>query len=213
MLEIKGKKILILAPHTDDAEFGMGGSIAKFIEDGNTVYSAAFSACKHSVLSAFPEDILVREVKEASQVLGIAENNLFLFEYDVRTFSHHRQAILDDIIRLRETLKPDVVFIPSLQDVHQDHKVVAEEGRRAFKFGTLLSYELPWNNFSFGNACFVILEDRHIATKEKAIQAYKSQAHRIYASSDFARSLARTRGVQINNNFAECFEIVRLVLQ
>lgn len=213
MLELKGKKILILAPHTDDAEFGMGGSIAKFIEDGNTLYSAAFSACKHSVLSAFPEDILVREVKEASKVLGIEENNLFLFEYDVRTFSHHRQAILDDIIQLRESLKPDVIFIPSLQDVHQDHKVIAEEGRRAFKFGTVLSYELPWNNFSFGNACFVILEDRHIATKEKAIQAYKSQAHRIYASPDFARSLARTRGVQINNNFAECFEIVRFVLQ
>lgn len=213
MLEIKGKKILILAPHTDDAEFGMGGSIAKFIEDGNTVYSAAFSACKHSVLSEFPEDILVTEVKEASSILGIAEQNLYLFEYDVRTFSANRQSILDAIISLRETLKPDVVFIPSLLDVHQDHKVIAEEGRRAFKFGTLLSYELPWNNFSFGNTCFVILEDRHILAKERAIKAYKSQAHRIYASPDFARSLARTRGVQINNNFAECFEIVRLVLQ
>jgi LmbE family N-acetylglucosaminyl deacetylase len=213
MLEFKEKKILILAPHTDDAEFGMGGSIAKFIEDGNTVYSAAFSACKHSVLSDFPEDILVREVKEASYRLGIEEKNLFLFEYDVRTFSSHRQSILDAIIQLRETLRPDVVFIPSLLDVHQDHKVIAEEGRRAFKFGTVLSYELPWNNFSFGNTCFIILDDRHIEAKEQAILAYKSQAHRIYSSPDFARSLARTRGVQINNTFAECFEIVRLVLQ
>lgn len=212
MLEIKNKKILVIAPHTDDAEFGMGGAIAKFIEDGNTVYCAAFSACQQSVLSSFPADILITEVKEASGILGIKPENLYLFEYDVRTFNFHRQAILDDIIGLREKLAPDIVFIPSTNDVHQDHGVIAEESIRAFKFSSILSYEIPWNNFRFSNTCFILLHENHVAKKAKAVETYKSQAHRKYASAAFVQALARTRGVQINSDFAECFEIVRLIM-
>ena len=52
------QKILILAPHTDDGEFGCGASINKWVEEGKEVYYATFSACKQSVLPQFPEDIL-----------------------------------------------------------------------------------------------------------------------------------------------------------
>ena len=34
---LRAKKILVLAPHTDDAEFGCGGAIAKFIKEGKEV--------------------------------------------------------------------------------------------------------------------------------------------------------------------------------
>lgn len=212
MLEIKGKKILVLAPHTDDAEFGMGGTIAKFVENGNEVFCAAFSACRKSIAPVFPDDILITEVKQASAVLGVKPEHLFLYEYDVRTFNHHRQEILDDIIALREKLTPDMVFIPSLNDVHQDHKVVAEEGVRAFKFSSVLCYELPWNNFTFTNTCFVLLKKEHVTLKINAVASFKSQAHRNYANANFISSLATTRGVQINSQFAECFEIVRLLV-
>lgn len=202
-------RILILAPHTDDAEFGMGGTISKFVKEGHEVHCAAFSACRQSVRPEFPEDILITEVRKASAILGVKEHNLHLFEYDVRTFSAHRQQILDDIISLRETLKPDLIFIPSLNDVHQDHKVIAEEGVRAFKQFSLLCYELPWNNIIFTNTCYSILEKDHVEMKVKAVEQYRSQAHRAYAAPDYIRSLARTRGIQIGRDFAECFEIVR----
>jgi LmbE family N-acetylglucosaminyl deacetylase len=205
------KKILILAPHTDDAEFGMGGTISRLIEENNEVHCAAFSACEQSILPDFPKDILIREVKAASAALGVSSEKLHLFNYDVRTFSFHRQAILDDIIELRTLIQPDIVFIPSLKDVHQDHIVIAEEGRRAFKFSTLLSYELPWNQFTFSSSCFFTLELRHVEKKVESIALYKSQSHRKYSNAEFIRALAKTRGVQINTEFAECFETVRLV--
>ena len=56
-MQIKCKRILILAPHTDDGEFGCGGTISKYIEEGVEVYYAAFSACQQSVLKEFPSDI------------------------------------------------------------------------------------------------------------------------------------------------------------
>lgn len=208
MLENKNR-ILILAPHTDDAEFGMGGTIAKLIRSGKEVYCAAFSACKQSVKKDLPEDVLVDEVKKASAILGVKRENLILFEFNVRTFNKYRQEILDCILELREKIKPDLIFIPSLNDIHQDHKVIAEEGVRAFKKNTLLCYELPWNNLTFTNTCFSLLSKTEVDLKINAVLEYKSQAHREYASADFILALAKTRGTQIGAEFAECFEIVR----
>ena len=209
---VKKSKILVLAPHTDDGEFGCGGTIAKFIEEGHDVYYAAFSACQQSVLPQFPSDILITEVKEATRILGIKPEKLILFDYDVRTFGYHRQEILDDLIKLRTEINPDLVFIPTITDIHQDHHTIAEEGLRAFKFSSILSYELPWNNFSFTTSSFIHLSEENIKTKVMALSAYQSQAHRPYSDEDFIRSLARTRGVQIGTRYAEAFEIIRWII-
>ncbi|AEA44176.1 PIG-L deacetylase family protein [Fluviicola taffensis] len=206
------KRVLVLAPHTDDGEFGCGGTIAKFIEEGHEVTYAAFSACQQSVLPQFPSDILITEVKAATKVLGIKPDNLLLFDYDVRTFGYHRQEILDDLIKIRADFKPDLILMPDLQDVHQDHATVATEGLRAFKFSSILSYELPWNNLSFTTSSFVHLDERHVQTKVNALKEYQSQAHRPYSDEDFLRSVARTRGVQIGTKYAEAFNIVRWII-
>ena len=208
----KKKRILVLAPHTDDGEFGCGGTITKFINEGHEVYYAAFSACQQSVLPQFPSDILITEVKEATSILGIKPSNLILFDYDVRTFGYQRQDILDDLIKLRADIQPELIFMPTITDVHQDHHTIAEEGMRAFKFNSILSYELPWNNFSFSTSSFVHLSENDIQTKVNALQAYQSQAHRPYSDEDFIRSLARTRGVQIGTKYAEAFELVRWII-
>lgn len=71
MFKSSKQRILILAPHTDDGELGCGGAINKFIEEGHEVYYAAFSACEISVPKHLPSNILIEEVKKATQVLGI----------------------------------------------------------------------------------------------------------------------------------------------
>ena len=207
----KVKKVLILAPHTDDGEFGCGGTIAKLVEQCVEIHYVAFSACEQSVLPQFPSDILITEVKEATKILGIEKENLHLLKYDVRTFNYKRQEILDDIIKFKKKINPDLVFIPSLNDIHQDHATIANEAVRAFKFTNILSYEMPWNNFNFATTNFFILREEHMQTKIRALKKYKSQMHRPYANEEFIRSLARTRGVQIGQQYAEVFEVIRLI--
>jgi LmbE family N-acetylglucosaminyl deacetylase len=211
-MDIVNKKILVLAPHTDDGEFGLGGSIAKFLEDGNEVYYAAFSVCKDSVIDGFPPDILVTEVKEATKILGIKPQNLILFDYEVRTFSFQRQRILDDLLKLKAEIDPNLIFMPSMNDIHQDHTTIAKEGIRAFKYSSILCYELPWNNLNFTTSAFVLLSENNLNKKIDALKEYKSQAHRPYSSGEYIRSLARTRGVQINSTYAETFEVLRWIL-
>ena len=206
------KKIFILAPHTDDGEFGCGGSIAKFIEEGNEVFYVAFSICEESVPEGYPKNILEIEVKNATRKLGLNQENLIIKNYPVRKFPEHRQEILEDLVKLERAHKPDLVFLPSSFDVHQDHKVIFEEGRRAFKKSSILGYEFPWNNFGFDSSTFITLEERHIDKKIDSIDEYKSQEKRFYANEKLMKGLANFRGLQISREFAETFETIRWII-
>lgn len=204
--------VLVLAPHTDDGELGAGGFISKLIEQGANVIYVAFSTAEESVPDHLPRDILKTEVRSATGKLGIPESNLIIFNYQVRKLSYARQEILEDLIRIRRDNSFDLVLMPSLKDIHQDHTTIAQEGLRAFKGTTILGYELIWNNLSFDTTSFVKLESRHIEAKYAALQCYRSQAGRDYMSRDFVFALAKTRGVQIGSEYAESFEVVRWVI-
>ncbi|POY39243.1 LmbE family protein [Solitalea longa] len=212
-MDLNPKRVVVLAPHTDDGELGCGGTIASLIEKNVDVYYVAFSTAAESVPKGFPQDVLKTEVKEATRRLGIKNENLIIFDYQVRRLNYERQPILEDLVRIRKDINPDLVFLPSLHDIHQDHVTVAQEGLRAYKNTTILGYELIWNNLSFNTTCFVELEKRHIDIKVNALKAYVSQAHRTYTSDEFIYSLAKSRGVQIGNGYSEAFEVLRLILK
>ena len=206
------RKILILSPHTDDGEFGCGASISKFIIEGSIVYYAAFSLAEESVPTPFPKNILEKEVKAATKELGIDPQNLLLFRYKVRHFAYHRQEILEDLVKLNKNIKPDLVFMPCLQDLHQDHSTIAMEGLRAFKKFSILGYEIPWTNLNFSTQCFITFDKIHLNKKLKALNCYNSQKNKSYASEEFIKSLAITRGTQIGAKYAEIFEVIRWII-
>src|SRR5690349_33904 len=91
------RRALVLGAHCD-AEFGCAGAIMRLLEEGVEVFYAAFSACEESVPPEFDRDVLRREVKEAIAVLGIPQENFFLYDYPVRHFPDHRQEILETLI-------------------------------------------------------------------------------------------------------------------
>jgi LmbE family N-acetylglucosaminyl deacetylase len=205
------KKILILAPHTDDGELGCGGSIAKFCSKGKQVYYAAFSLCSKSLPANLPADTLAHECKNAVSILGIAVENVTLFDYEVRNFPALRQELLEELVKLNKAITPDLVFIPSSKDIHQDHAVIHTEALRTFKNASLLGYELPWNQIQFNSSFFIKLSIENINRKEEALKTYKSQSHRNYMQNDFIISLAKVRGIQCNAEYAEAFEVYRVI--
>jgi LmbE family N-acetylglucosaminyl deacetylase len=204
------KKILVLAPHTDDGELGCGGAIAKLSREKKEVHYAAFSLCKKSLPEGFEEDTLERECKMAVKQLGMDAGKIMFYDFEVREFPGKRQDILQELISLNKYIQPDLVFIPSASDIHQDHQVIHNEALRAFKKTSILGYELPWNQTRFNSSFFIRLSLTDLDAKVKAIKAYKSQSHRDYTQEDFIRSLARVRGVQCGAEYAEAFEVYKL---
>jgi LmbE family N-acetylglucosaminyl deacetylase len=210
-MNLENKKVLVLAPHTDDGELGAGGTISRLIRSNSEITYVAFSTAEESVPRGFPKDILKTEVRNATKRLGIQEENLIILNYPVRKLNYHRQEILEELIELRKE-EFDVVFIPCLNDIHQDHSTIAIEALRAFKNTTILGYELIWNNLSFNTTCFIELEEQDITNKVNALKEYKSQDKRDYMSEEFIFSLAKARGVQSGRKYAEAFEVIRLML-
>ena len=119
---------------------------------------------------------------------------------------------LEELVKLKRTLSPDLVLMPSPRDLHQDHSTVSQEGLRAFKTTTILAYELIWNNLDFNTTAFVRLEEANIDAKFMALTHYESQSDRKYMQKDFIKSLAHVRGVQVGCEFAECFEVIRWMI-
>ena len=205
------RRVLVLAPHTDDGEFGCGGTMARLVEGGAEVRYVAFSIATRSLPEGFPPDALAREVCEATAELGIPEEQLTVHDFEVRTFPDHRQEILELLIELWEAWPPDAVLQPSLRDIHQDHQVVAAEGLRAFKRTTVLGYEIPWNSFNFDYQAYVALDRSHVDRKVAALARYASQQHRKYSDEEYIRARARTNGINVGRDYAEVFEVYRVV--
>lgn len=202
----------MLAPHTDDGELGCGATIAKAIAEGASVYYAAFSTADESVPPQFPRNQLEIEVRAATEKLGILSSNLIVYKHEVRKLNYVRQEILEELVKLKQRINPDIVFLPSSKDIHQDHLTVTNEGIRAFKSCTILGYELIWNNLSFNTDCFIEVGEEHVQLKIDALQEYKTQEGRNYMSAEFIRSLAIVRGTQIGMPYAETFEVIRLIV-
>jgi LmbE family N-acetylglucosaminyl deacetylase len=206
------KKVLVLAPHPDDGEFAAGGSLRRFADMGLEIHYAAFSPCIKSLPAGLPEDTLWKELAAAAQILGIAAENIHTFQFPVRDFPEHRQAILEQLILLKKQVQPDLVLLPNSLDIHQDHHTIHEEGLRAFKHTRILGYELPWNNLNFTNNCHIRLEREHIHAKMEALKCYRSQNFRNYMNEEYFFGLAKTRGIQINANYAEAYELIRWII-
>ncbi len=192
-------KILVLAPHTDDGQFGCGGTIPKMTEEGHEVREAAFSFT----------DTLGDEWQAAMKNAGVGKS--YPFVLPVRYFHERRQDVLNHMIGIRDEYDPDLVFCPSSFDTHQDHEVVRQEAFRAFKHTSILGYELPWNNIDFRATYFVELSIKNMLRKKGACACYASQAKRSYTSPVYIAAWARSRGAQIGVEFAEAFEVIRLI--
>lgn len=206
------KNVLVLAPHTDDGELGAGGTISKFIDNGIKVTYVAFSTAEQSVPAHLPKNILSTEVKLATSVLGIASDDLYIFDYEVRKLNYFRQNILEDLISLRKSNNFDLILTPSLFDIHQDHLCVSQEAIRAFKNVTILGYELVWNNIQSESSCISVIQKKDLDKKINSLKQYSSQGFRQYLSPDFITSLATVRGTQVGVKYAEAFEVIRLII-
>jgi N-acetylglucosamine malate deacetylase 1 len=211
-MKIVPQRILVLAPHTDDAELGCGGTLSRFLNDGAQAFVAAFSTAEESLPTGAKPGLLGEEFLSSMQQMGIPEGNTRVFGFPVRKFSYQRQELLEEIVSLRREIDPDLVLLPAGSDWHQDHHVVYEEGVRAFKERTVWAYELPWNQIDSRAQAFVTLEREHLDTKWKALQEYKTQLQlaRPYFSWNFIEGIARVRGVQVNSEYAEAFEVIRV---
>ena len=193
------RPVVVLATHPHEGHYACGGAIHRFLEAGTEVHLALFHTGKSGPPPGAPEASAAQRVQ--TRVYG----------YDTCNLPAVRQPLLEDLVRLQRELRPGTVFLPSRNDLHQDHQTVHMEGLRAFKMGTILGYELPCTSISCDYRHFIVLEARHVQAKVEALRADPPGSSVPPVREDDVWSQARSRGVQIGAEYAETFDVLRWV--
>lgn len=212
-------KVLILDPHGDDW-ISCAGTIKKHIDNRDRVVYVCFTLAEKSLPLGCTKDSYRNECKKSLLSIGVTEIDFAEYpigefnihsDFPVRQFLKHRQEILDYLIKIRGEYQPDVVYVPSTHDIHQDHKVICNEGIRAFsKFSTIYGYDMTWNVLHSTIDYYIELSSDELSSKVKCASFYKSQLgkNNNSLSEAFLRSLAVVRGNKINVKYAEAFEVI-----
>jgi len=209
------KRILVLAPHADDAEIGMGGTIRKFIQLGHDVkIMNIIIPCED--FSGKASDIAKKrrwsEAEESANILGVPMEVLDISPYDFN-FNRFYTKMFDKIIY---DFNPDEIFMTWEHDSHQDHQVLASIVFSATRKNncSLYMYEtmLPGgiSSKSFRPQLFVNISD-FIDVKRSSVDAYKS----VFAGNSLSKAImdrASFRGGQIGVSYAEAFEVVKQIV-
>lgn len=189
----------------------MGGTLSNLLKSGCGVTWVVCSNPVQSLPDGLSSDILVREQKASAARLGVGGESLIFWDFKVRHFPAQRQEILERMVQLSRRDDFDAIFCPSQNDWHQDHLTITNEVRRAFKKKTILGYDLPWNNFQSDHNLLIPLTRQDIEEKISLLRLYKSQSHKDYMDPEFLRSISRVRAAPLECEYAEAFEVIRMV--
>jgi LmbE family N-acetylglucosaminyl deacetylase len=195
------KRALAIGCHPDDVEIGCGGTIAKWAEEG---IEFSLMVMTFGEAGGIPE-VRKEEQEESAQGLGVKK--LFWGDYN-DTQLPLGKTLITDIEKVIQEIEPDVVFVHSPRDTHQDHRTLATAAITASRStSNLLFYEGP-SSYEFSPTVFVDISE-HIAKKFDALQAHSSQINRTNITglsiADIAEANAIFRGVESRVKYAEAF--------
>lgn len=221
--------VLVFAPHPDDEVLGCGGTIARHVSEGDTVFVCIVTRGKppvynHSkeILENTPHD-LVDEIEAAHNVLGV-KKTFFLQFPAVMLETVPRYELNNAISKLISDLTPDVIYMPYFGDMQKDHMITSEavmvavrpKGNRTVQY--VYSYETlsetEWNIPHAANDfipnTFVDIGE-YLIKKKEAMECYKSQLTEFPnpRSLEAMEALAKYRGSTMGAEAAEAFMLIR----
>ena len=205
-IQFFGRKVIFIGAHPDDIELGCGALIAHIVKKTEVVCVTLSDNQKN------PELInLVEEHHRSMAVLGVPESNIVLGSFETRRFPQARQEILEYLIDLNRRLRPDMVFVHTRADLHQDHATVTQEALRAFRGVSLLEFDVLRSSDGFFPYFLVEVNEEDVECKLKALAEYKTYASRYYFSPEITRATLIRNGALAERPYAEGFDILRVV--
>jgi len=201
-----GKRVLFLGAHPDDIELGCGALLHHIVRQTEVLCVTLSDNQKN------PELQNVRaEHYESMAVLGVPKEKITLGSFTTRVFQDSRQDILEFFLKLRKDFSPDLIFVHSRQDVHQDHLTMTDEALRAFRGITVLGFDVVRSSYGFFPHFLVEVTEEDVNKKMEALSKYGTYRDRYYFNSELTRSIMVRHGALAERPFAEGFDILRIV--
>ncbi len=199
------RTILAVGAHPDDIEIGCGGTIKKHILKGDDVY---YLIATKGEKGGDPKE-RVEEARKAAHMMGVKMVD-FLDLKD--TFVSHNGITVSMIDEVVKKYVPSIIYVHSLKDYHQDHRNIALAVLSASRKmeNSIMCYEAPSTTLKFVPNAFSDISET-FETKVSCVKEFFSQEERNYVEREAIIDLCKFRGKTINVEYAEAFEVVRLL--
>lgn len=203
-----GRRVLFLGAHPDDIELGCGALLHQIVKQTEILCVTLSDNQKNPDLKNVKAEHL-----QAMQVLGVPQDKVVFGPFTTRVFPNARQEILEYFLQLRREFQPDLIFVHSKQDVHQDHLTMTDEALRAFRGMTVLGFDVVRSSYGFFPHFLVEVTEEDVNKKIEALSCYETYRDRYYFNRELTRSIMVRHGALAERPFAEGFDILRIVGQ
>jgi len=201
-----GKRVLFLGAHPDDIELGCGALLHHIVRQTEVLCVTLSDNLKNPDLQNIKSEHF-----DSMSVLGVPKEKIVLGPFTTRVFPNARQEILEYFLSLRRDFKPDLIFVHSKQDVHQDHLTMTDEALRAFRGITVLGFDVVRSSYGFFPHFLVEVTEEDVNKKIEALACYETYRDRYYFNRELTRSIMVRHGALAECPLAEGFDILRIV--
>ena len=201
-----GRKVCFIGAHPDDIELGCGAMIAHISKSTEVLCVTLSNNQKNPLLTN-----VVDEYYRSMAVLGVPKDHVIACEFETRRFPHARQEILEYMIQLKQSFHPDIVFVHTKADLHQDHGTVTEEALRAFRGISVLGFDVIRSSYGFFPNFLVEVNEEDVASKIKALAEYHTYVDKYYFKPEVTRATLIRHGALAERPYAEGFDILRII--
>ncbi len=201
-----GKKICFIGAHPDDIEIGCGALIAHIASNTEVMCYTLSDNQKNPLLKN-----VVNEHYESMATLGVSKDHVIVGEFETRRFPQQRQEILEYLIDINRKDHPEIVFVHTKSDIHQDHATVTEECLRAFRGTTVLGFDVIRSSYGFFPNFLVEVSEADVDLKIAALARYHTYESKYYFDPKVTRATLIRHGALAERPYAEGFDILRVI--
>jgi len=201
-----GKRVCFFGAHPDDIEIGCGALISHIASQTDLRCVTLSDNQKNPLL----KDV-VKEHYRSMEILGVPAEKVIVGTFETRRFQQFRQEILEYLIDIKNSFNPDIVFVHTNADLHQDHATITEEGLRAFRGTTVLGYDVIRSSYGFFPHFLVEVNESDVNNKVRALAQYHTYDDKYYFDPELTRSILVKNGALAERKFAEGFDILRII--
>lgn len=205
-MNFHGKRVLFLGAHPDDIELGCGALLHHIVKHTDVLCVTLSDNQSNPDLKNVKD-----EHYKSMAVLGVAKEKVIFGSFTTRVFQNARQDILEYFLKLRKDFTPDLIFVHSKQDVHQDHNTMTDEALRAFRGITVLGFDVVRSSYGFFPNFLVEVKEEDVSKKVEALAQYETYRDRYYFNSEVTRAIMVRHGALAECAFAEGFDTLRIV--
>lgn len=222
---MKSRTIAVISAHPDDEVLGAGGTLIKHRENGDKIIWIIATEINERI--GFSSERVERRRLEIEEVSNKLKADTYLLGFDTMSLTGlDLPRIINKVSKIFQDEKPEIIYCLNRSDAHSDHRILFDavmSCTKSFRYPFIrkvLLYECisetefaPQLHENLFIPNYFVNISSHLEEKLELMQIYSSEVEEppFPRSLENIEALARFRGSTINQNYAEAFQVVKII--